>query len=535
MGTKEKITFIVIFIMSLLNALTHTYSALLPSLIIAKFTGEKVAILKWFPLLKLDTIPYMFVVCGILIVLWFYGMFAFRAVDIFARKMMCVVNEKVQDIILLERKNLDFGMTTGEANYILKNAVDNIYTIVEPLCWRFATNIMSVVFMTIQLFSLGWLVGVITLVLVAIILLCVFVRTKIQKPVVEKMESTNAKIGNHFLMSLTNLPMITIFESKKRELEELKKLNDKYYKVNKTRANIGFWYWIIVTTIEYIGLALLIVVYLNANKGAVVVASVTIIVNMILSVYAMVENWGFILSDLQTSAIKFCNLQKVYPERKQLLTASKKINENVKNNPLKALEVDNYSVELGEFKKTYNIKFRAGKIYVISGQSGQGKTTLVNAICGLREITSGSLIVNGEQRVKSLYDYREKISYLFQDSLLFDRSLEDNIAYPDAELSQKAKTLIEFFEVDKIIKRNKDNSLITHTLSGGEKKRIDIIRTASKERELYFLDEPTNDLDATNVGRVLEVIKALAADGKIVIVVSHDERCLAIADELVSL
>lgn len=535
MGTKEKATFVSIFLMSIISSLTQAYGALIPSLIIAKFTGERVAILKYFDFLSLDTVPYMFVICGIMVLLWVFGMLNYRMVDIFARRMMCVVNEKGQEIILQERKNLDFGMTTGETNYILKNAIDNIYAIVEPVCWRLATNVISVVFMVIQLFSLSWVIGLIAVGLVVIILVCVFVRTKLQKPVVENIESTNAKIGNHFLMSLTNLPMITIFESKKRELEELKKLNEQFFKVNKKRANIGFWYWLVVIAIEYVGLAAAVAVYVVISPNVSIVAAVTMIINEIMYIYGMVENWGFILSDLQGSAIKFCNLQKIYPEKRDLLEESKRINKDVESNKLESIEVVDYTVELSAFKKTYNIKFEKGKVYVISGQSGQGKTTLINSICGLREIVSGHLIVNGKHKVKSLYDYRKKISYLFQDSLLFDRSLEDNLAYPDAELNEKAKELIEKFEVSKLIKRNNANKLITQTLSGGEKKRIDIIRTVSKERELYLLDEPTNDLDAKNVARVIDVIKQLASENKIVIVISHDERCVSIADELVSL
>ncbi len=535
MGIKEKITFISIFAMSLVSALTHTYGAILPSLIIAKFTGEEILILKWIPLLRLDTIPFLAVTCGTVIVLWVFGMLHYRMIDIFARRMMCVTNEKVQDIILEERKNLEFGMTTGEVNYILKNAVDNIYSIVEPFCWNFVTNVVSAIFMTVQLCTLGAAVGLISVALEMIILVCVYIRMKFQNPVVEKIEKTNAKIGNHFLMSLTNLPMITIFKSKKRELEELKKLNNDFYKVNKKRANISFWYWLIVTAIEYVGLAVLIGVYAGMNKGVSIVAAVTVIINEILMIYTIVENWGYILSDLQSASIKFCNLQKIFAKEHDLISETAKIDENVKTEPLETIEVVDYSVKLRSFKKTYNIRFDSGKIYVISGQSGQGKTTLINAICGLREISSGHLLVNNLYEVKSLYNYRDKISYLFQDTILFDRSLEENIAYPDNQINQRAKTLVEFFDMQKLISRNHNNTLISQTLSGGEKKRVDIIRTVSKEKELYFLDEPTNDLDADNVEKVLQVIKALAEENKIVVVVTHDSRVLEIADEVVEL
>ncbi len=544
MTKKQKATFIFIILFSLISALAQTFGALLPALIIARFTGETVSILRFINLLSLSVPVYILVICGIEVVLWVFGMFGYRMVDIFARRMMCEVNERVQEIILLERKNLDFGMTVGETNYIVKNAVDNIYQIIEPVCWRFLVNIVCLVYMMIDLFIVSPLVGGLSLVLVAIILICVFVRTKLQQNVVENIEETNAKIGNHFLQSLTNLPMITIFESKKRELKELKKYNSKFFKENKKRANIGFWYWVVVISIEYLGLAGLIVAHALMTGTANIVASVTIIINEILTVYSMVENWGYLISDVQAASIKFCNLRKIYPEGKitnEVLSSEEtkfgkfeKMSNVISEEGIKTVEVQGLSVKIGSFKKTYDITFESGNIYLISGQSGQGKTTLVNAICGLRETSGGNLLVNGKHKCKSLYPFKNHVSYLFQDSILFDRSIEANIAYPEDNLNPRAEELVKFFGINKLVERQ-TNGAVAQSLSGGEKKRIDIVRTVSKDKDIYFLDEPTNELDQKNVERVLKVMKDLSSNGKIVIVVSHDDRCKNIATQIVEL
>ena len=533
MGTKERITFISIFLLSTISALTQAYASILPSIIIARFTNEKIWFLQIFDFTFLSVGAYLAVACGIIVLLWVFGMLNYRMIDIFGRKMMCIVNEKAQDIILLERKNLDFGMTTGEINYIVKNAVDNIYNLIEPFCWNFATNIMSVTLMTIQLFLLNWVVGLIELGLIAIILFFVYLRTKLQSKVVQNIESTNAKIGNHFLMSLTNLPMIIMFKSKMRELEELNKLNTYFYKEHKKRANIGFWYWVIVISIEYIGLGILIYAYTALTPGKIVVASVTMIINQILTIYGLIEGWGYMVSNLQSSAIKFCNLKKIYPKDKQILTEGKE--KSLSQEKIKSIEVQNYTVEIGSFKACYNIKFESGNVYVINGTSGKGKTTLINAICGLREISSGHLVVNDKHKTKSLYTYRDKISYLFQDSILFDRSVEENISYPEKSLNEKAQNLIKYFKLEKIIKREKQNGSIAQTLSGGEKKRLDFIRTVSKDKDIYLFDEPTNDLDSVNVEKVINTIKQMVTEDKIIIIVSHDNRCNQIATQIVNL
>ena len=535
MGAKEKISFILIFCFSVVTALIHTFAPMIPSLIIAKLTGEQFLIFGFIDLMFIDTIPFIIVVCLIPVVLWIFGMLHYRMIDIFARKMMCIVNEKAQEIILLERKNLDFGMTTGEINYIIKSSVDNIYDLIEPFCWSLVSNILSVLFMSIQIFTISYIAGLVGLVLIVLILICVFLRTKFQEPIVQKIENQNAKIGNHFLMSLTNLPMITMLKSKYKELKELKSLNNEFYKVNVKRANIGFWYWIVVIAVEYAGLAGLVLAYYFTAPTSAILASIVTLITLMYDVYGRVENWGWQITSLQSSAIKLQNLQKIYPEKKMLHSEKVKIDKNLLNEKITKVEVVDYKIKIDKFEKTYNQTFESSKIYLICGQSGEGKTTLLNAICGLREIESGQIIVNDKYKIKNMYNYREKISYMFQDSLLFDRPLIENIVYPEEKLNDKASELVKTFNMEHLIKREQSAGAIASTLSGGEKKRIDIIRTISKDRDVYLFDEPTNELDAENIKKVLKEIKKIAKQKKIVIIISHDAKCLEIANEVVNL
>lgn len=122
---------------------------------------------------------------------------------------------------------------------------------------------------------------------------------------------------------------------------------------------------------------------------------------------------------------------------------------------------------------------------------------------------------------------------MFQDSILFDRSIKENISYPDRELNEESKRLIELFTMDKIVEREYTEGNTSSTLSGGEKKRIDFIRAMSKDADIYIFDEPTNELDKTNVEKVISEINNLKDKGKIAIIISHDKRVSTIADEVI--
>ena len=535
MTTKERFEFVAIAFLSFFPALISIYMAMIPSIFIAKFTGEDFLIFGFLNLSTLSDVTFIFVVFAILIAMYSISMIIYRAVDVFARKRMCIANTKVEELLLLERKNLDFGMTNGEANYIAKNAVDNIYHIIQPLCWNFLRGCFFMIFVMTQIFLLDIYIALIEIAMVGVVGLTIYLRTKIQKNIVKDIENSNAKIGNHFLMTLINLPMITIFKSKKKEMEELAILNTTFKKHNMKLANLTFVYWVVLCAIKYLSIAGILFFYYVMAEPASLATNLVLLFNLTIKIYTSVEDWGFQISDIQSASIKLCNLKLLFPENRDVKKQLSSINENVKNSRIWSIKVDNYYVHLGNFEKTYNTSFQSGKIYVLSGQSGNGKTTLINAICGLREIESGNLVINRKEIVPSLYEYRDKICYLFQESILFDRPIEDNLAYPEDYINEKVNLLIDEFNIKKLLLRDKTTSSFAKSISGGEKKRVEIIRTISKDKDIYFFDEPTNELDPANVEKVLKEIKQLALDNKIVVVISHDKRLLNIADKIVQL
>ncbi len=534
MDKKDRTTFVLIFLFSIVSALPWMFFNVIPPLVLASLCGEPVKLL-FLDLSSLPTIALVFLLIGTHIFLWMIGMLHYYTIDKFARKMICVVNIKAQDLLFLERVNLDFGMTNGEINYIIKNATDCVYQIIEPLCWNMLTNIIAVVFNMVILFSIDWLVGVIGLAMILLIFLAVFIRLKIQSPVIDKIENTNAKIGNQILTSIQNISLISVLKSQVNERIQLGFLNKIFYKFHKKRAKIGYFYWIAIIFIEYLAIAFGVWAFIARGSSTQVIASVTMIFTILYDIQNTIESWGYELGDIQAAAIKLCNLEVLVPSSQRIKKGENFKNQALHNENFKSIEILNYKVQLGQFKHTYHAKFQSGKTYLLSGESGCGKTTLINALCGIRDVKSGAILVNNKYNLMSLENFSDKISYMFQSSILFDRSIKENLAYPDKELNSKAKQLIKTFCMNKILERESEGRDVKQILSGGEKKRIDFIRTLSKEADVYFFDEPTNELDIKNVEKVFNEIKKLKENNKICVIISHDKRILPIIDEVIEL
>lgn len=166
-----------------------------------------------------------------------------------------------------------------------------------------------------------------------------------------------------------------------------------------------------------------------------------------------------------------------------------------------------------------------GTAYVLTGQNGTGKTTLMRILAGLDTGEADEASFLGRKTALKPYpaEMRRQIIYVHQHPVMFSRSLENNIGYglvargasADA-LRQQVDDAIAWAGVDYL------RGSPMHTLSGGEKQRVALARAKVLCPRLLLLDEPTASLDGRAREQVIELIQALAAGGASVIAATHD-------------
>ena len=187
--------------------------------------------------------------------------------------------------------------------------------------------------------------------------------------------------------------------------------------------------------------------------------------------------------------------------------------------------------------KDFSATFRAGKVVALVGANGTGKTTLLKLATAALEPQSGEILVNGFQ-ITTLDEgsFRRAIGIVFQDCLLVTGSIRDNITLRDPVFSQEdideAVALSGLGEVVRRMPYGLDTrvGLDGRSLSGGEMQRLAIARALVRKPDLLVLDEVTNHLDADARSSFGKLLRELA-QGRIVLVVSHDPALVDLCDE----
>lgn len=183
-----------------------------------------------------------------------------------------------------------------------------------------------------------------------------------------------------------------------------------------------------------------------------------------------------------------------------------------------------YSSKNVEVLKKINLKINTGEMIGIKGESGQGKSTLVNIITGLMKPYKGKILSDNKNIYSNVKEWQKNICYVPQNLNLLGESIRENIAFGSERKNidnTKIKKILIRLNLKKFINKLSDKINEENlNFSGGQIQRIGIARLLYHNRSLLILDEATNSLDLNNERKVLADLKKIKKD-KIIIVISH--------------
>ena len=200
------------------------------------------------------------------------------------------------------------------------------------------------------------------------------------------------------------------------------------------------------------------------------------------------------------------------------------------------LAVNGVKVHRGAREVIQDVSFSAvpGELLAIMGASGSGKSTILRAVGGLEPIAAGTIDIDGLQltpgglpRGQRLRDLHNRVGIVFQFHHLFAHMTALHnvwlapvhvLGRPRADAERAARALLETLGV------GERADSMPHELSGGEAQRVAIARALAMEPPVLLMDEPTASLDPARRGDLAATLRQLAAQGRTVIVATHDSE-----------
>ena len=449
------------------------------------------------------------------------------------KKAVCNLRSLCYSQLITPRKNMDLKMNDGDALYRMNDGPNYIVNVVRSLIVDIIPDILSALIAFVYVCFMDSLSAPILVAGIFLVYLCGVLRVRIEKPISVKTEIASSAVSNNISNSIANLPVINLWKTMSYEQKLFNEKVAELYKQQKKQINLRWLYWILVRIVDIA--CTFSIIYLCAKRvfdGTMLVGNIVIVVNYVSKVFEPIKTIGTFSAKWVQCNVKLNRLHELKASNSEVLSQK-----NNKFDDIETLELKKITVQNGDIFRLENVNliFKKGEMSVIYGKSGCGKSTITKVICGLCEKLDGEILINGKPLKDSPYTLTEQMSVTMQSPMIFNRDIQLNVLYPYGEMTEKTKDVVESLSMKKLFVRKFNEQRqqnLQNLLSGGEKKRISIARGLLRESKIYIFDEPTNDLDNKNAQNVIKQINKLKKNA-IVIVVSHDERVMKKADQLI--
>jgi len=442
------------------------------------------------------------------------------------------------------KSNVELIEENGPANLIsrINNDSNLIVQSIERVLNSLFKDGLTIIVLTGTMFYLNWKLALITLISLPFVIIPIY---KIGQKINKISKESQIQLG--FLTTILNQSFQNIQTIKSYQLEEREtdNVNSEISRRINFMHNLFRMRYSILPIIEIIAgvsVAILIIYAgIQINNGSSTLGQLTAFITALLMLSEPIRSIGTLNAIYQEGLAALLRKYKLYDDA---IIIEENENAIEFNDITKNIFFDNVSFQYSKSNRKIldNISFKIRKNtrnYII-GESGSGKTTIFKLLLRLYNTSSGKIFFDNTEIDKyKLASIRSNISSVFQNTLIFNDSLYNNINLNNQNIAINFESLMQDLNIDEFSDKlsKKFNTMIGIdgvSLSGGEMQRVAIARAIIKNSPILLLDEATNSLDSINE---LEINKTLDKyfEEKTVIIIAHKLSTIKNADNIIVL
>jgi len=528
----NKKSFLVIVLISLIisTLLEYIFVASVPYLLNIVFNNE-VVFNNFFILVsnKQDLLKYVLVI--ILIVFFLKSIFYFINQYLYFKYSFEMQN-KLSQLLLSKYLNQNYSIfINSQSSEMLRNVKDNTELVRGLLqnCLTFFSEILVFLGLSAFIIYKSTLISLFSIIFIIFFsLLYVYFSRKLSKNWSLKRQQLESDKIQYLQESFSGFKELKLFN---KQDFFIKNYNVKNTESNLMNFRFNLLYSFPKVYLEIIGaLGVVVLIILNLDKGDKnsFINAVPLLGLYFVAFVRILPSVNRILNSIETHRFGFPALRITYNILKRSVPA--KVLFNNKNiNFNKDIVFKNVGFDFQNKKKIFkdiNFKINFGDKIGIIGESGIGKTTLVNLISGLLIPNHGLILSDNQNIHKNINSFQSNIGFIYQSTFLMNDTLENNISFnakKDDDHNKRIKNAIKLTNLNSVI-RKLPKGLETLVgdkgtkISGGQIQRIGIARALYFNRKILICDEVTNSLDSISEKYIINCLSNL---GKTIIMISH--------------
>ena len=332
------------------------------------------------------------------------------------------------------------------------------------------------------------------------------------------------KLNNYFGETFSGINTINLFNIQKERQEELDKYNKEETDISRNYFTIQSALKPVESMTKYLIISIVIYLCIQGKVAGIDIGIIYIVVSYIDKFFEPLAHILYHYENLQQGRVSIKRIDELLQKKENIENiyegeSTEKLDGNIR--------FKNVNFSYTEGKQILNdvtFSINKGEKVALIGQTGAGKTTIINLILGFYKINSGNIIFDGKNMDDiSLESIRKNVSFIQQSPYIFDDSVKKNIIINDNNVISDEKIIdilkqvqlydkINSFE-NGIYEKVKDN-----TFSKGEKQLLAFARAIAKETSIYIFDEPTSNIDVESEIQLKKVIDNLPKDATVIII-----------------